>query len=301
MPPKKKSASNDTASPATGGGGEPSKPKFAWTPEVERQLLLLCFEQKPDPRLLERFTEALPAGASINGIKIRASNLRMERRRRFDELGWELPEASATPKAAKGSRSTTKKPTATPDDDESGPVSSNMRAELPEDDNADVEAEKGGADKGDADNAPKTKKARGRPKKVDIKGKGKAKVVVGEAEAEAEAEEPVEEPDAALTKLSPSVGTFRASRKRKEPATTEPEGDAETGTAADEEVPKVKKPRAKKGEGKGKGKKAMKDTVKGADKEAEGEASTESNKVIKEEEIQTEVEGDGVGEEAGAD
>ncbi|KAF1933397.1 uncharacterized protein M421DRAFT_195917 [Didymella exigua CBS 183.55] len=103
MPPKKKTA--DGAEAAASGG----ETKFSWTPENDRIVLLLSFGRNIGPADYVKFVTALPAGANFQGVRQRISKLRMEQKKKYEDLGWELTteatakaKAPATPKKRKG-------------------------------------------------------------------------------------------------------------------------------------------------------------------------------------------------------
>ncbi|KAJ4379133.1 hypothetical protein N0V86_005176 [Didymella sp. IMI 355093] len=103
MAPKKKAAEGAEAAAA---GGEA---KFSWTPENDRTLLLLSLGRNIGTADYEKFVTALPAGANFQGVRQRISKLRMEQKKKYEDLGWELTtqattktKAPVTPRKRKG-------------------------------------------------------------------------------------------------------------------------------------------------------------------------------------------------------
>ncbi|KAI4678923.1 uncharacterized protein J4E88_006211 [Alternaria novae-zelandiae] len=98
MPPKKK-VDGDGAD--TGGDGA-----FRWTPENELTLLLLTMGRAPTKDDYIKLVDALPPGTNWNAIRQRFSKLRKDQQKRFEELGWDMPDGVA---AAKTPKTTTPK------------------------------------------------------------------------------------------------------------------------------------------------------------------------------------------------
>ncbi|KAJ4989382.1 hypothetical protein SVAN01_05107 [Stagonosporopsis vannaccii] len=63
--------------------------------------MILCFGRNPSTEDYARFVGAMP-GASYNGVKIRCSKMRMEMKKRYEELGWTVPEMTQTKSESKG-------------------------------------------------------------------------------------------------------------------------------------------------------------------------------------------------------
>ncbi|KAF2128347.1 hypothetical protein P153DRAFT_35311 [Dothidotthia symphoricarpi CBS 119687] len=96
MPPKKKVAATSEGAE----NGDSNDSTFRWTAENDRTLLILTLGRTLGPDDYHKLVEALP-GSNYNGVRIRVSKYRVEQRKRFDELGWEMPEgvkAPATPR-----------------------------------------------------------------------------------------------------------------------------------------------------------------------------------------------------------
>ncbi|KZM21830.1 uncharacterized protein EKO05_0003145 [Ascochyta rabiei] len=74
MPPKK--------TPSEAG-----ETKFGWTAENDRLLLILTMGRTLTTDDYSRLVDAIP-GSNYNGVRIRASRMRIEQRSRFEALGW---------------------------------------------------------------------------------------------------------------------------------------------------------------------------------------------------------------------
>ncbi|KAL1608735.1 hypothetical protein SLS59_001925 [Nothophoma quercina] len=103
MPPKKKTPEVGDATTSSG------ETKFSWTPENDRTLLLLSLGRNVGTADYEKFVTAVPAGANFQGVRQRISKLRVEQKKKYEELGWELTteattkaKTPATPKKRKG-------------------------------------------------------------------------------------------------------------------------------------------------------------------------------------------------------
>ncbi|KAJ4402266.1 hypothetical protein N0V91_007299 [Didymella pomorum] len=143
MPVKKKTE----ADAETAASGET---KFSWTPENDRILLLLALGRATGPADYEKFVSAL-SGANFQGVRQRISKLRMEQKRKYEDMGWELTtEATAKAKAEPQAKAPAKRK-----------------------DSADVGEGKAGSAAGETTGKPKAKKPRAkRSKDADEAGSG---------------------------------------------------------------------------------------------------------------------------------
>ncbi|KAJ4313359.1 hypothetical protein N0V94_006991 [Neodidymelliopsis sp. IMI 364377] len=146
MPPKKKTTYTTDATISEAG-----ETKFGWTPENDRALLILTFGRNPTTEDYQKFVTALPAGASYNGVKIRCSKLRMEMKKRYEKLGWEvLDTAPAKAKGSAGAGAASKKRKAADDGDGNGDGAADADAEETPVTSKKPRAKKGEAKKGEA-------------------------------------------------------------------------------------------------------------------------------------------------------
>ncbi|KAG9195877.1 hypothetical protein G6011_00998 [Alternaria panax] len=110
MPPKK------VAGDSADAGG-----KFSWTAENDRTLLVLTMGRALTTEDFHKLAkDALPPGTNWNAVRQRVSKMRVEQRKRFEDLGWAMPESAAkTPtKTPKGTPK--KRAAATDKNDEGG-------------------------------------------------------------------------------------------------------------------------------------------------------------------------------------
>ncbi|KAI4918657.1 hypothetical protein J4E90_003044 [Alternaria incomplexa] len=110
MPPKKKTGEDGAD---TAGDGA-----FRWTPENELTLLLLTMGRAPTKDDYVKLVDALPPGTNWNAIRQRFGKLRKDQQKRFEELGWDMPDGSAAAKTPK--TGTPKKRAAAADKGEDG-------------------------------------------------------------------------------------------------------------------------------------------------------------------------------------
>ncbi|CAN9218167.1 unnamed protein product [Alternaria alternata] len=107
MPPKKKVVADESAEAAGDGN--------------ERALFILIIERQLTTDDYHKIVEALPPGANYNGVRQRISKFRKEQRARMEELGWALPDGTATKAPAKTpNKSPKKRAVATEKSDEGG-------------------------------------------------------------------------------------------------------------------------------------------------------------------------------------
>ncbi|RYO15438.1 hypothetical protein AA0111_g11662 [Alternaria arborescens] len=103
MPPKKKVVADESAEAAGDG------------------LFILIIERQLTTEDYHKIVEALPPGANYNGVRQRISKFRKEQRARMEELGWALPDGTATKAPVKTpTKSPKKRAVATEKSDEGG-------------------------------------------------------------------------------------------------------------------------------------------------------------------------------------